>query len=265
MEIAALSEPVAVSWHAVRIGMENLHQPLACCRIVVLGGGAIGLAAAIVARHFGGRDIRIGETNPLRHGPFKRAKVFDVYAPARRMNRARTLIDLVIDAVGASATRAAASAMVRPGGVIVHAGLLPGLDGLDIRKITLQEVTFSGTYCYTPVDFIETVRALQAGSLGGLRWFEERPLSEGARASPISMPARRLQRRSCSAHNGETFPAAIDLAGILISYIRVEWRRPSTALPIPSGTDQEQRRIAILAIAGSRDERHGRPWWWWRV
>jgi L-iditol 2-dehydrogenase len=46
----------------------------------------------------------------------------------------------VIDAVGAAATRAAASRMMRPGGVIVHLGLLPGNDGLDVRKITLQEI-----------------------------------------------------------------------------------------------------------------------------
>ena len=51
--------------------------------------------------------------------------------------------------------------MVRPGGVIVHVGLLPGHEGLDIRKITLQEITFTGTYCYTPTDFRETVAALR--------------------------------------------------------------------------------------------------------
>ena len=35
---AALAEPVAVAWHAVRLGMEKLHQPLAACRVEVLGG-----------------------------------------------------------------------------------------------------------------------------------------------------------------------------------------------------------------------------------
>jgi threonine dehydrogenase-like Zn-dependent dehydrogenase len=72
--------------------------------------------------------------------------------------------------------------MVRPGGVIVHAGLLPGQDGLDIRKITLQEVTLTGTYCYTPVDFSQTVEALAKGWLGQLAWFEERALSAGVEA-----------------------------------------------------------------------------------
>ncbi|MGL5446790.1 MAG: alcohol dehydrogenase catalytic domain-containing protein [Rhabdaerophilum sp.] len=179
---AALAEPVAVSWHAVRIGMEKLHQPLAACRVVVLGGGAIGLAAAIVARHFGAQHIHIAETNALRTQLITREEGFAVYAPGSATAPADHSVDLVIDAVGAAATRAAASAMVRPGGVIVHAGLLPGIDGLDIRKITLQEVTFTGTYCYTPVDFRQTVDALASGALGTLRWFAEVPLSEGAEA-----------------------------------------------------------------------------------
>jgi L-iditol 2-dehydrogenase len=91
-------------------------------------------------------------------------------------------IDLVIDAVGAAATRAAASRMMRPGGVIVHLGLLPGNDGLDVRKITLQEITVTGSYCYTPRDFRQAVATLAAGHFGKLRWFEERALSEGAGA-----------------------------------------------------------------------------------
>ncbi len=53
---------------------------------------------------------------------------------------------------------------------------------MDIRKITLQEVTLTGTYCYTPVDFGQTVAALAQGRLGRLSWTEERSLAEGASA-----------------------------------------------------------------------------------
>ncbi len=179
IEMAALAEPIAVAWHAVRLGVERLHQPLAACRTVVLGGGAIGLASALVARLFGARQISLGEPNPLRRRTIGAHEGFDVYAPGGAADPADNSVDLVIDAVGAGATRAAASAMIRPGGVIVHAGLLPGTDGLDLRKITLQEVTLTGTYCYTPTDFAQTVAALAARSLGTLRWFEERPLAEG--------------------------------------------------------------------------------------
>lgn len=182
IEHAALAEPIAVSWHAVRLGIKHLHQPLAASRVVVLGGGAIGLAAAIVARHFGAQDIRIGETNPIRRETFATSEGFDAYQPGAGGQPADSSVDLVIDAVGAMQTRATASAMVRPGGAIVHVGLLPGHEGFDVRKITLQEITVSGSYCYTPQDFEQTAWALAAGRLGRLQWFEQRPLSEGSQA-----------------------------------------------------------------------------------
>lgn len=182
IEHAALAEPIAVAWHAVRIGAERLHQPLAACRVVVLGAGAIGLAAAIVARHFGAADIRVGETNALRRTALAKHEGIPAYAPGTADAPADNSVDLVIDAVGAAQTRAAACAMVRPGGVIVHVGLLPGSEGIDMRKITLQEITLMGCYCYTPQDFQHTVAALAHRRLGALGWIEQRPLSEGPAA-----------------------------------------------------------------------------------
>jgi threonine dehydrogenase-like Zn-dependent dehydrogenase len=179
---AALAEPIAVSWHAVRIGAERLHQPLAACRVAVLGGGAIGLAAALVARLFGAREILVGETNALRRATVAREPGVTAYEPGSDAEPGAGSVDLVIDAVGAAATRAASSQLVRPGGVIVHVGLLPGVEGLDIRRITLQEIAFVGSYCYTPQDFERTVEALAGERLGALDWFEERGLGEGAGA-----------------------------------------------------------------------------------
>jgi threonine dehydrogenase-like Zn-dependent dehydrogenase len=182
IEHAALAEPIAVAWHAVRIGAERLHLPLTSARVCVLGGGAIGLASAIVARNFGAKSISIIEVNPLRQKTIRELEGFSVHAPGSADAPPDDSIDLVVDAVGATATRAAACAMTRPGGVIVHAGLLPGTGGLDVRKITLQEITLTGTYCYTPRDFTDTLDALARGDFGDIRWYETRRLEEGAKA-----------------------------------------------------------------------------------
>ena len=182
IEHAALAEPIAVAWHAVRLGMERLHLPLAAARTVILGGGAIGLAAALIARRFGATNLCVGELNPLRRETLSRTEDIETYAPDENDVPVDSSADFVIDAVGAVGSRAAASRIVRPGGVIVHLGLPPGIDGLDIRKVTLQEITFMGSYCYTPVDFRQTVAAIAGGQLGKLRWFEERSLSDGAHA-----------------------------------------------------------------------------------
>lgn len=179
---AALAEPLAVSYHAVNQGARLLARPLSTASCVVLGGGAIGLGAALALAMHGAREILISEPNEARRRVLARAGDFRCYEPASSSERADESADLVIDAVGATSTRAAASRLVRPGGVIVHVGLLLGSEGLDIRRITLQEVIFTGSYCYTPVEFRETLDAMARGKLGALDWFEERPLAAGADA-----------------------------------------------------------------------------------
>ena len=64
----------------------------------------------------------------------------------------------------------------------MHIGLAGAAGGLDVRRMTLQEVTFIGSYCYTMTDFADTFAAMIAGRLGTLYWFETRPLADGPRA-----------------------------------------------------------------------------------
>jgi threonine dehydrogenase-like Zn-dependent dehydrogenase len=179
---AALCEPLAVAWHAVRIGVERLHGPITSATACVLGGGAIGVGAALALDLFGAADIRLGEPHPDRRDTAANAAAIHVYEPGTPGEPADSSVDIVIDAVGAKATRAAASRMVRPGGVIVHVGLLPGHEGLDVRRITLQEISFIGSYCYTESDFRDVVYALAAGRFGTLSWVSRVPFSAGVRA-----------------------------------------------------------------------------------
>jgi len=177
---AALAEPMAVSWHAVRIGIERLFgAPFATA--LVLGGGAIGVGAALVARHMGAGAVWLAETNAARRDRLSGLEGISVCTPEVAAQSCDGC-DLVIDAVGAVATRAAASALVRPGGVIVHVGLLPGEAGFDIRRITLQEITLTGSYCYTPQDFADCFSSMVSGALGPLDWAETRALSGGPAA-----------------------------------------------------------------------------------
>ena len=90
--------------------------------------------------------------------------------------------DIVVDAVGLAVTRSTASHHVKPGGTIVHIGLGEAEGGLDVRRMTLQEITFIGTYTYTPEDFRHTAEAIFAGRLGNLDWMQVRSLAEGATA-----------------------------------------------------------------------------------
>ena len=182
MDKASLAEPLACGWHAVRLGAQALEENAAGMQCVVLGGGAIGLAAALALAAKPVGSISIAEANPLRHKALGEAGPFAVYDPRKPGPVGDGEADLLIDAVGISATREAACRLVRPGGVIVHIGLGDNDGVLDIRRMTLQEVTFIGSYTYSPQDFRDTAKAMFEGRLGSLDWFETRPLAEGSAA-----------------------------------------------------------------------------------
>lgn len=179
LRVAALTEPVAVSWHAIRLGLERLGEVPP--RVLVQGGGAIGVGAALVARHLGAKSIDVAEPHAGRRAMLADEPDIETFDPMAA-DPGPDAYDLIIDAVGAVATRQAASRLVRPGGVIVHVGLLPGNEGYDIRRLTLQEITITGSYCYTPEDFAAALDALAKGCLGALDWVEARPFSKGVQA-----------------------------------------------------------------------------------
>lgn len=172
LEHAALAEPLSVSWHAVKLGLGALHD--ACDRrALIIGGGAIGVAAALALKAMGLDDVTVLEPNPVRRDFLK------THCDFATTEAPKGSYPLIFDAVGYAATRKVASERAEPGGVIVHIGLGDGEGGLDIRKITLQEIAFVGSYCYTAQEFRDCATALFAGRLGDLAWTESRPLAEG--------------------------------------------------------------------------------------
>jgi L-gulonate 5-dehydrogenase len=178
IEKAALCEPLACAWHAVRLGAKACPHPLPVARTLVIGGGPIGVGAALSLKAFAAGDVTIVEPNAVRRPALAQVGDFNVIATAD----AAGTFDVVVDAYGGEASRTTASRAVRPGGVIVHIGLASAEGGLDVRRMTLQEITFIGTYCYTARDFADTLAAMLAGRLGSLDWYETRPLSDGPQA-----------------------------------------------------------------------------------
>ncbi|MFQ6550741.1 zinc-dependent alcohol dehydrogenase [Aestuariibius insulae] len=180
LEQACLAEPIACGWHGARIGQHLLREKFDNPRVLVIGGGAIGLGSALSLRARGVSETALVEENPKRRAYLE--EVSDLKVLCVEDLATDDLFDLVIDGVGLSATRALASARTRPGGAIIHIGLGEDTGGLDIRRMTLQEITFVGTYTYTSSDFAETAQAIFDGRLGALDWFESRPLENGAQA-----------------------------------------------------------------------------------
>ena len=178
---AALTEPAATALHALNLSMKSLVRPLPECRVLVLGGGAIGMLAGLLLRHHGVAELHIAETNPLRRESIRRHVGCAVLDP-RHNTPADNHFDYVIDAVGSVITRKTALASVKPGGVVMHIGLQDWASEIDMRKLTLAEITLLGTYTYSTADLRATVAALARGVFGDLAWVERRPLRDGPQA-----------------------------------------------------------------------------------
>jgi 2-desacetyl-2-hydroxyethyl bacteriochlorophyllide A dehydrogenase len=177
---AALTEPAATALHAIALASRALHRPLPETTTLVIGGGAIGMLAALLLRSYGAR-VTLAETNPLRRESARAHAGCLVYDPRHEAPAPRGF-GFVIDAVGAKATRDAAMQAVAPGGVMLHIGLQDWASEIDMRKLTLDEISLIGTYTYTMADLRATVSALDRGVFGDLAWVEERPLEQGAAA-----------------------------------------------------------------------------------
>ena len=90
--------------------------------------------------------------------------------------------DIIFDTVGLEVSRAQAIHTISPGGVIVHVGLTQPEGNFNFRKLTIQEITVIGTYCYTNKDFKKSIKILKEQELGSLKWIEFRELRNGSEA-----------------------------------------------------------------------------------
>lgn len=178
---AAITEPAATVVHAMRLTQRALSQPLAEMHSLVIGGGAIGMLTILVLRAWGCRHVTLAETNVLRAEAARHHTGCDILNPMETPVQEASY-HLVVDAVGAAPTRQTAIQAVKPGGVIMHIGLQAWASEIDMRKITLAEITLLGAYTYTMDDFYLTLSMLQEGVLGTLDWVETRQLSEGPQA-----------------------------------------------------------------------------------
>ena len=181
LDAAALTEPAASAVHAINLSMRALQRPIQECHVLILGGGAIGMLSALLLKHYGVDNLTVAEVNPLRR------KAIETQVGCKTINPidekiAENSYEFVMDCVGAAVTRNSALAAVKPGGVIMHVGLQDWASEIDMRKLTLAEITLLGTYTYSTVDLQATVNLLSHSAFGNLAWVEKRSLDEGPQA-----------------------------------------------------------------------------------
>jgi threonine dehydrogenase-like Zn-dependent dehydrogenase len=170
----ALVEPLANGVHAVRLGLSR--EPVR--RAVVLGGGTIGLVTLQAALLSGIEEVALLELQPERR---ERAAALGAHVTYGSEEEALAAgpADLVIDAVGAQATRSLATRLVRPAGQAVFIGLAADETTIGFHDVVRSQLTLQGSYAYTMDDFEQALEWLVSGqaSLGDLP--RVRPLDDG--------------------------------------------------------------------------------------
>lgn len=161
--LGALAEPLANGVHAVREG-----APHDVASALVIGAGTIGLACMQAALMRGIAVVGVVELHAARRDHALRLGAHHVYASA---DDVKPGIDLVIDAVGAGATRRLAIDLLNPAGTAVFIGLHEDETVLPWHRVVRGNHTVKGVFGYSDSDFQQALDWLAAGraGIGGLR------------------------------------------------------------------------------------------------
>src|SRR5215203_3255072 len=164
--IGAMIEPLAVALHAVkRAG--NISGK----RILVTGGGTIGLLTALSAKAFGAVPVAVSDIVAERRKSALHAGVDIVFDPSQKdieekiKEHTKDGFDVIFEASGASPALRQAFNLVKPGGTIVQIGtLITEKIPLPANKVMVKEINFIGSFRYGNV-FDEAIRLVASGRI----------------------------------------------------------------------------------------------------
>jgi L-idonate 5-dehydrogenase len=164
--IGAMMEPLSVALHAVKRAGTVSGK-----RVLVTGGGTIGLLVAITVRAFGAVPVAVSDIVATR-----RNKAIELGADVALDPTAHNLhqqvqeltglgFDMVFEASGAPPALRAAFDLVRPGGTIVQIGTVGTADiPIPVNQLMVREINFRGSMRYGDT-FDEAIRLVAAGRI----------------------------------------------------------------------------------------------------
>ena len=165
-ESGAMVEPASVSFRAVNIsGLKKGDK------VLVIGGGIIGLLCALFFKLRGASYVALTETNPLRGKKAVTLGVADEYFNALDPDVTKKLMskttngngfDIVADCVGNSPALSSAITYTKPNGNLIMVGISLGAVTVPLVSATLKEINIKGSIAYTKEEFDMVIKLLEA-------------------------------------------------------------------------------------------------------
>ena len=162
----AMIEPLAVALHAVK-----RPSTVSGKRVLITGGGTIGLLTALTAKAFGAVPVVVSDI-VLERRKFSLAAGVDKVLDPSDKNMAEKVkeltgdgFDVIFEASGASPALRQAFDLVKPGGTIVQIGTLSNEDiSLPANQVMVKEIQFIGSFRYGNI-FDEAIRLVASGRI----------------------------------------------------------------------------------------------------
>lgn len=154
-EEAALVEPVSVGLHAVHLANIGVGE-----KVLVIGGGIIGLVSAMLAKKEGASIVALSETNINRGTNAINLGFADELlngADPEFINKSLEMtnggFDVVLECCGNSSAVTSAIMACRPGGKVVLVGVSTSAIEIPIVMAVLKEISLQGAIAYTKEEF----------------------------------------------------------------------------------------------------------------
>jgi threonine dehydrogenase-like Zn-dependent dehydrogenase len=165
LEVGTLVEPLAVGWHTVSTSPYKAGN-----RVLVLGGGPIGLAVVQALKAKSCENIMVSENSPRRKqytSEFGAHHVVDptqqdVVAEVHKLTDGEG-VDVVFDAAGVQAGIDAALLAIKAQGMLVNIAVWEKRAMLNMNDLVFRERGFMGSATHAPGDFEQAIEAMSNG------------------------------------------------------------------------------------------------------
>ena len=174
-EEGAMVEPTAVGLHAIHLANIKVGD-----KVLVIGGGIIGLVSAMFAKLEGASLVSLSETNEARGKKSVELGVSDEWYDAKDPQLMEKLLakteggfDVVIECVGNAPAVNSALSFVRPGGSVVLVGVATDAIPTYTVMAVMKELTIKGAIAYTKEEFKTCIDLISSKTIDVMKFVDD--------------------------------------------------------------------------------------------